>query len=152
MKDIVFYEKLYKIYKMVKSKNKNRELKIFIPISPGELFDKITILEIKYKQISDPHKLKNIKIELSLLKNIAKQKSLLNYKIKPLITKLRNVNKKIWNYEIKIRNLGNKNKFNQEFINTAKNIYKYNDLRGIIKKEINKLLNSYIIEEKSYIP
>jgi len=133
-------------------KNKNdQELQIFIPISPGELFDKITILEIKCRKIRDKKKIKNIKYELNILKKTAKQNLSLTYKTKLMITRLKNINLKLWDCEGKIRSLGDQNNYNKEFIKTAKKIYKYNDLRGLIKKKINKILNSAIVEEKSYI-
>jgi len=123
---------------------------ISVPVSSGELIDKISILKIKKKKIFDESKLKNINNELSLLnkiyeKNFKKIKKILLYE-KELIK----INKKLWKIEDEIRLLESRKEFNQKFIKLARLVYISNDKRSEIKKKINKLTGSLIIEEKSY--
>ncbi len=121
-----------------------------IPVSVGELVDKITILEIKNKKIKDIKKLSNIKLELKLLNEFFRKKKLNTKLIKKLKSHLYNVNLKLWNVEDKLRDHEYKNKFNQNFVKLARKVYFLNDKRSKIKKEINESLGSKIIEEKSY--
>ena len=121
-----------------------------IPVSVGELVDKITILEIKNKKIKDIKKLSNIKLELKLLNEFFGKKKLNTKLIKKLKNHLYNVNLKLWNVEDKLRDHEYKNKFNQNFVKLARKVYFLNDKRSKIKKEINESLGSKIIEEKSY--
>ena len=123
---------------------------ITIPVSSGELVDKISILKIKRKKIVNKSKLQNINKELSLLNKIYKNNFKKNKKIFLYEKKLVNINKKLWDIEDKIRFLESKKKYNQKFIDLARAIYVNNDERSEIKKKINKLTGSYIIEEKSY--
>ena len=117
------------------------------PISVGELFDKITILEIKREFIEDI-KRKNVKKELDLLLKIVDQ---LEIKIKKsLYDQLKDINKKLWLIEDEIRIQEKNNLFDEQFILLARSVYKNNDERSRIKREINTLFNSNIIEEKSY--
>ena len=121
-----------------------------IPVSVGELIDKITILEIKNKKIKDIKKLSNIKLELKLLNEFFKKKKLNTGLIKKLKDYLYNVNLKLWNVEDKLRDHEYKNKFNQNFVKLARKVYFLNDKRSKIKKDINENIGSKIIEEKSY--
>ena len=121
-----------------------------IPVSVGELIDKITILEIKSKKIKDIKKLSNIKLELNLLNEFFKKKKLNTKLIKRLKNYLYNVNLKLWNVEDKLRDHEYKNIFNQNFIKLARKVYFLNDKRSKIKKDINESVGSKIIEEKSY--
>ena len=121
-----------------------------IPVSVGELVDKITILEIKNKKIKDIKKLSNIKLELKLLNEFFGKKKLNTKLIKKLKNHLYNVNLKLWNVEDKLRDHEYKNKFNQNFVKLARKVYFLNDKRSKIKKEINESVGSKIIEEKSY--
>ena len=121
-----------------------------IPVSVGELVDKITILEIKNKKIKDIKKLSNIKLELKLLNKFFKKKKLNTKLIKRLKNYLFNVNLKLWNVEDKLRDHEYKNKFNQNFVKLARKVYFLNDKRSKIKKDINESVGSKIIEEKSY--
>ena len=123
---------------------------IIIPISSGELIDKISILKIKRKKIINKSKLQNINKELSLLNKIYKKNFKKNKKILLYERKLIKINKKLWDIEDKIRFYESKKNFNQEFINLARAVYISNDERSEIKKKINKLTDSHIIEEKSY--
>ena len=113
-----------------------------IEVSQGELIDKITILEIKDERITDEEKLKNIRRELDVL---------MKYEFETILKKdLKCVNSVIWDHEDKIRNLEEDEDFGAEFIDKARNIYKFNDERARIKKLINVEQCSEIIEEKSY--
>ena len=123
---------------------------IRIPVSSGELIDKISILKIKRKKIVNKSKLQNINNELSLLNKIYKNNFKKNKKILLYEKKLIKINKKLWDIEDKIRYLESKKNFNQQFINLARAVYINNDERSKIKKKINKLTGSYLIEEKSY--
>lgn len=121
---------------------------IFVPISVGELFDKITILEIKERKIKDNHKLVNIQKELSLLNNISKSINLAN--LSDLIDELKNINIVLWDIEERKREKEKLKCFDEEFIELARSVYTNNDKRAYIKKQINLLSNSSLIEEKSY--
>ena len=123
---------------------------ITIPVSSGELIDKISILKIKRKKIINKSKLRNINKELSLLNKIYKNNFQKNKKILLYEKKLIKINKKLWDIEDKIRFHESKKNFNQKFIDLARAVYINNDQRSEIKKKINELTGSYLIEEKSY--
>ncbi len=123
---------------------------IFAPHSLGELIDKITVLEIKEKRIQDKAKLKNVKTELKLLKKIFWREVVQSGKLKRLTAKLKKVNEVIWLSEDKVRGHEKNNNFDSNFVMFARAIYKNNDQRALLKKEISQLLNSQIVEEKSY--
>jgi len=123
---------------------------IIIPVSSGELIDKISILKIKRRKIVNKSKLQNINKELSLLNKIYKNNFQKNKKILLYEKKLIKINKKLWDIEDKIRFHESKKNFNQKFINLARAVYINNDERSEIKKKINKLTDSHLIEEKSY--
>ena len=119
-------------------------------ISVGEFFDKITILEIKKKQIIDKQKLENINHELRELRNIEKKLNLEKFVLNELIENLYNINLELWTIEDEIRILEKSKSFDSEFINLARSVYIKNDLRAKLKKEINIKSKSNLIEEKSY--
>ena len=125
-------------------------MKINIPASIGELFDKITILEIKKSKIKDVNKLIFINKELDLLKKVVKSKKINTRSLSPLIKKLKNVNLKLWNVEDKLRKFEKNKQFKKDFINYARKVYYTNDKRAILKNEINLKTNSIISEVKSY--
>ena len=125
-------------------------MKINIPASIGELFDKITILEIKKSKIKDDNKLIFINKELDLLKKVVKSKKINTRSLSPLIKKLKNVNLKLWNVEDKLRKFEKNKQFKKDFINHARKVYYTNDKRAILKNEINLKTNSIISEVKSY--
>ena len=122
---------------------------INIPISLGELIDKISILLIKEKNISDEKKLSKIHEELSLLKktlnNTINDNSIINY-----LDKLVEINAKLWKIEDDIRDCERNKKFDKIFIDLARSVYITNDKRSEIKNEINKKFGSTIVEVKSY--
>ena len=121
---------------------------INVPVSIGELFDKISILDIKTKKIKNKNDLKLIKYELSKLKKIAKSKGLTSTKIKRKYLLLKSINEKLWNIENRKRRCEKLKKFDKNFIDLARKVYIFNDKRAQIKKDINYLSGSSIIEIK----
>jgi hypothetical protein len=120
---------------------------VLAPISVGELFDKITILAIKLEHTNDDSKLKNITIELEELSKLVKVDDII---VNNLVKELKNINEIIWDVEDAIR-VKEKNKlFDEDFIALARSVYIYNDKRAVVKRQINELTNSHIIEEKIY--
>ena len=125
-------------------------MRVNLPASIGELFDKITILEIKRSKIKDKIKLKIINQELNLLKKVVLTKKIKTRNMTSLIKKLKNINLKLWNIEDKLRIFEKKKLFKKDFINYARKVYYMNDKRSYLKNEINKRTNSHISEVKSY--
>lgn len=123
---------------------------ISVPISTGELLDKITILEIKQDKISDPEKHQNIVRELEELTSVKDRNNLNSDKLKELILDLKQVNLELWNIEDDIRKLEYEKRFDENFIKLARAVYITNDKRADIKKQINLLTGSELVEEKSY--
>jgi hypothetical protein len=117
------------------------------PISVGELIDKITILKIKSILIVDKIKLKNIEQELQLLEEL---KDSLVIDVDSLQSKLYGVNLELWHIENFKRECEKNQSFDDKFIESARQVYLKNDLRASIKKQINELVGSTIVEEKSY--
>ena len=119
------------------------------PISLGELVDKISILIIKEKNITDETKLDHVKKELDFL-----QKTLMNYvqqeEINNYLENLININSKLWNIEDDIREYERKKLFDQTFIDLARSVYFTNDERAKVKNDINKTFGSELVEVKSY--
>src|SRR5580700_9126498 len=143
--------------------NNTQEIKVncpdytstYIEVPHGELFDKVTILEIKIEHITDPTKLKNIEQEVTLLTN--KLTSLLenNEDLKEALfllkQKLKEINQELWDVEDAIRLKEAEQSFDQEFINLARGVYMLNDERAAVKRTISTLLHSHLVEEKSYV-
>ncbi len=128
----------------------NKLSKILAEISAGELFDKITILEIKKEKISNNEKLVDVEKELSSLKDtvekfIPNQSNILKH-----VNDLKEINLKLWDIEDGKRAAEKKKKFDDKFIELARNVYKLNDERAKIKLAINTALGSNIKEVKSY--
>lgn len=123
---------------------------IKVPVSPGELIDKITILEIKAANISDATKLANVKIELQLLQETWQASAYASTNIDAEWQQLRDVNKQLWDIEDDIRDKERQKQFDQQFIELARAVYIRNDERAAVKKTINTKLGSKIVEEKSY--
>ena len=128
----------------------NKMDKILAEISIGELVDKITILEIKKEKIVDRNKLNEIEKELISLNATMKKYIPDQKKINSFKNDLKNVNLKLWNIEDGKRLAEKNNKFDEKFIELARNVYKFNDKRAKIKLEINISLGSNIKEVKSY--
>ena len=125
-------------------------MKINIPVSVGELIDKITILEIKSIKIKDKNKLRDVKKELDLLNKIFKKKKIQRRIISSDYKKLKEVNLKLWNIENLKRKYEKQKKFDSKFIKLARNVYLLNDKRAKYKSNINIITNSEINEVKSY--
>ena len=123
---------------------------INVPVSIGELFDKISILDIKTKKIKNKNDLKLIKYELFKLKKIVKSKGLTSAKIKKKYLLLKSINEKLWNIENKKRRCERLKKFDENFIDLSRKVYIFNDKRALIKKDINNLSGSSIVEIKSH--
>ena len=123
---------------------------IKIPVSVGELADKITILEIKKNKIKDEKKLESIINELKYLNVILKNKVKLDTLMKKEISSLKKINLKLWDIEDSKRNCEKNKKFGPKFIKLARNVYILNDKRAEIKFKINHMSGSNIIEVKSY--
>ena len=126
-------------------------MKILAEISVGELFDKITILNIKTKKISDNDKLRNIHTELKTLNDQSKKITISDTQaLNDLVLKLQQINEALWDIENFKRECEAKKDFGENFIKLSRDVHFKNDKRAIIKKEINLLSNSQIVEEKEY--
>ena len=126
-------------------------MKILAEISVGELFDKITILNIKTKKISDNDKLRNIHTELKTLNDQSKKITVSDAQaLNDLVLKLQQINEDLWDIENFKRECEAKKDFGDIFIKLSRDVHFKNDKRAIIKKEINLLSNSQIVEEKEY--
>lgn len=125
-------------------------LPIMVEIAPGELIDKITILEIKLENIRDETKLLNIKHEYAILTDVLRREVVQTADLARLTAALKEVNAQLWRIEDDIRDQERAKSFESEFVNLARSVYRTNDRRAALKREINELLSSVIIEEKSY--
>ena len=123
---------------------------LLVPISPGELIDKITILEIKSQRMSDAVKLHNVRTELALLTDTWNASAYSATDISSEWAGLRDVNGKLWDIEDRIRDKERDGRFDAEFVELARAVYVTNDERASIKKRINTRLGSALVEEKSY--
>jgi len=123
---------------------------IHVPVSPGEVLDKITILEIKSERMSDPEKIGNVKIELTLLQEIWADSVSEDNVISNLHAQLKEVNEALWEIEDDIRDKERDREFDERFIELARSVYRTNDRRSEIKRDLNLHLGSAIVEEKSY--
>ena len=121
-----------------------------VPVSPGEVLDKITILEIKSERMNDPEKVANVKVELALLQETWADFVNEDSTIKELHAQLKEINEALWEIEDDIRDKERAGEFDESFIELARNVYFTNDRRSKIKKDLNLHLGSEIIEEKSY--
>ena len=121
-----------------------------IPVSWGELFDKITILEIKIENLKEKNALKNVKTEHDQLNTIYNNNFLKDEIARVLFNDLKEINHKLWEIEDLIRDKERNKTFDKEFIKLARSVYFTNDDRAKIKRTINDTLGSEIIEEKSY--
>ena len=127
-------------------------LDLRVPVSPGELLDKITILRIKQARIRDEEKLRHVEIELAELEQIAACSLPQLAELDFLVRELQSVNETLWDVEDALRECERRQKFDAEFVALARSVYRYNDRRAEIKKRINLLLGSRLVEEKSYRP
>ena len=118
-----------------------------IEVSNGEIADKLTIIEIKLKHIKDEAKLKNLRTEYAVLDEAVAKIIKKDHK---LYIALLNINQELWNIEDDIRDLERDKDFGDAFVKVARAVYFTNDKRSEIKREINKLTGSNLVEEKSY--
>ena len=129
----------------------NKSKKILSEISAGELFDKISILEIKLEKIKDKNNLVELNKEYKILKNAQNSNVEITDKIKKLFKEIKEVNTNLWNIEDKLRICEKNKDYGKNFIELARAVYLNNDKRSIIKLKINKILGSNIKEIKQYV-
>ena len=123
---------------------------LLVPVSAGELLDKIAILRIKAARIVSPEKVANVTRELHALEGVAMQGIQADPALPPLEAKLRAVNEALWDIEDDIRARDAAGDFGADFVRLAQAVYRTNDRRAAIKREINRVTGSALVEEKSY--
>jgi len=123
---------------------------ILVPVSPGEMLDKITILRIKSQRIADPNKLTNVRLELNALETTWKSSAYASIDVDGEMRALLAVNERLWTIEDAIRDKERAQAFDAEFIRLARSVYIENDERAAIKRRLNLKLGSSLVEEKSY--
>lgn len=116
-----------------------------VPVSVGEVLDKISILEIKSERIADAEKLANVRTELSHL-TLAAQ----DYRVPELEAELKDINQQLWEVEDELRLMEKRQDFGADFVKKARSVYVLNDKRAEVKKKINLAVGSGLVEEKSY--
>jgi hypothetical protein len=125
-------------------------MELAVPISAGELIDKITILQIKAERISDAGKRANVSRELNALQDVWAAASINAVKIDDLWQELKAVNQRLWDIEDHIRDHEKNGDFGNSFVELARAVYFENDIRAAVKKKLNVRLGSVLVEEKSY--
>ena len=120
------------------------------PISWGELFDKITILEIKSERIADPDKLANVRRELQVLRDTWAASPLAAADVHEDYAELMRLNGELWDIEDRIREKEAERRFDPEFVELARSVYRTNDRRSVVKRRISLRYGSELVEEKSY--
>jgi post-segregation antitoxin (ccd killing protein) len=123
---------------------------VLIETSPGEVIDKITILEIKSERMIEPDKLGNVRTELEMLRAARDAAIGPSGALSALTAELRAVNETIWDVEDELRGCEQAGDFGSRFVQLARSVYKDNDHRAALKRKINELVGSRIVEEKSY--
>jgi hypothetical protein len=125
---------------------------ILAPVSAGELIDKITILRVKAMRIGDPAKEANVRTELALLEETAARKLPQSAALEDLVAQLTEINAALWDIEDGKRDCERRQDFGEGFVALARRVYIDNDRRAAVKRQINTLVGSEIVEEKSYKP
>jgi hypothetical protein len=125
---------------------------ILAPVSAGELIDKITILRVKAMRIGDPAKEANVQLELALLEATAARELPTSPELEGLIAELTEINAALWDIEDGKRDCERRQDFGPKFVELARRVYIDNDRRAAVKRAINTLVGSEIVEEKSYKP
>jgi hypothetical protein len=125
---------------------------VLVPVSPGELLDKITILRIKSARMTDASKLANVRHELALLEQTWRASVPDGKQVNDDERALQSVNERLWDVEDRLRDLEAEQRFDKDFIELARAVYVHNDERAAIKKRVNTRLGSKLVEEKSYRP
>ncbi|WP_210528624.1 DUF6165 family protein [Rubellimicrobium arenae] len=123
---------------------------LLVPVSAGELLDKIAILRIKAERIAAPDKVANVRAELAALEEVAARSLLAGTALAHLEAELRAVNEALWDIEDAIRARDAAGDFGPEFVRLAQAVYRTNDRRAALKREINRVTGSTLVEEKSY--
>ena len=123
---------------------------ILVEIAPGELIDKITILQIKSERITDADKLRNVRVELEVLETARDGAMAAGDELDALTAQLKQVNEALWEIEDGIRDCERERDFGPKFVELARSVYHSNDRRAALKRQINELLGSKLLEEKSY--
>lgn len=123
---------------------------ITVEIAPGELIDKITILEIKSERMTDASKLANVRIELETLEKARDNAIPSSAELTELTGQLKAINEQLWKIEDDIRDCERDKDFSSKFVELARSVYKSNDKRAALKRDVNTLLGSHLVEEKSY--
>jgi hypothetical protein len=123
-----------------------------LPTAPGEFLDKLTILEIKSERMGDAAQLANVRRELGLMRETWAASPLAVRDVSALVAELKGVNESLWEIEDAIRAKEAARTFDAAFIELARSVYRTNDRRAAIKRELNLALGSEILEEKSYKP
>ncbi|MCB2217574.1 MAG: hypothetical protein KQH59_16010 [Desulfobulbaceae bacterium] len=125
-------------------------MSVTIPVSWGELLDKITILRIKKERLADPEKRRNVLRELAILEEVWQGRQSAPRELAELAEQLRSVNEALWDIEDEIRDCERRSDFGQRFVELARKVYRTNDRRASLKYRVNDLLGSDIVEEKAY--
>ncbi len=121
-----------------------------VEVSPGELLDKITILEIKSQRIAESAKLRNVAVELQTLEAARRRALPDSPQLAVMVAELRAINEALWQIEDDIRRCEQDGDFGPRFVELARSVYRTNDRRAALKRRINDLLGARIVEEKSY--
>ena len=124
---------------------------LLVPISVGELLDKISILEIKAEAIADPAKQAHVMRELALLEAVREHEVAAMPELAALYVELKSANQALWQIEDEIRERERSGQFDGGFIELARSVYRTNDRRAVLKRRINQMTGSEIVEEKSYV-
>jgi hypothetical protein len=143
----------YRSEKPMRGKRKitwRKTMAVMVPVSWGELIDKITILEIKRRHLSDGAQLGNVRKELEMLRAVRDSEFQDNTRLAELSAALEDINERLWRIEDDIRNCERQKDFGPGFVELARSVYVSNDERAALKKQINSLLGSELVEEKSY--
>lgn len=125
--------------------------RILVEIAPGELIDKLTILQIKSERIAAPSMLHNVRYEMTALDRVRQDALSSSPELDALASELKQVNVVLWDIEDEIRRCERAQDFGPRFVELARAVYRTNDRRAQLKRAINELLGSQIIEEKQYV-
>ena len=123
---------------------------IRVEVSVGEFLDKLSILEIKSEKITDPSKLANVRRELQVLRDTWAASPFAGVDVREDYAELMTLNRALWDIEDRIREQEGEARFDREFVELARSVYRTNDRRAAVKKRINLRLGSELVEEKSY--
>lgn len=125
-------------------------MSIKVEVSLGEFLDKLTILEIKSERIQDPEKLANVHKQLARLRDTWRASDHDSVQVRTVLSDLKRVNERLWDIENRIRAKESAGVFDEEFIELARAVYQTNDQRAAISRELNIVLGSELMDEKSY--